>query len=354
MITAVFTQWKFEVPILSLCVNRNGDWVAAALADGTARLLPASDEAITPKVVKMHDGISLSLQPDADAHAFLSGGDDGKVLILDPTTDSTTPLAEQSRPTIWIDHVASSADGKFRAYNEGKIIHVLNEEGHEHFTPLLSVPTNPGGISFSPNGKRLAVSHYNGVTLWWLNSKKAEATTLEWKGSHLDMIWSPDGKALLTSMQENALHGWLLSDDNKEMRMQGYMSKIRSMAFTPRGKYLATSGAQQVICWPFSGGGPWGKAPLMLGGAENRLVTQVAPHPQDEMVAAGYSDGMIVLAPLDGRMEMMINPPTPTTNPAINGLVWNANGDALFASTESGLLFLFTIDSVKKALVHPN
>jgi len=52
MLSAVYSQWKFEVPILSLCVNRNGDWVVAALADGTARLLPASDEAINPKPSK--------------------------------------------------------------------------------------------------------------------------------------------------------------------------------------------------------------------------------------------------------------------------------------------------------------
>jgi|GEM_PF-39583 HAD superfamily hydrolase (TIGR01509 family) len=344
MISAAYNQWKFDTPVLSLAVNRNGDWVAAALADGTARLFPASDEAVQPKSVKLHDGISLSLQPDADEHAFLSGGDDGKVLILDPAIGETTLLAEHKNT--WIDFVAGSSDGKFRTYNTGKTIHVLNEEGQKH--ALLSVPSNPGGISFSPNGKRLAVSHYNGVTLWWLNTKEQTSTTLEWKGSHLGLIWSPDGKVLLSSMQEAALHGWQLVD-NKEMRMQGYAAKIKSMGFTARGKYLATSGAEQVICWPFSAGGPWGKAPLTLGGADNRLVTHIAPHPKDEMVAAGYTDGMIILAPLDGRMEIMINPPQ---DAAINGLVWNADGDALFASSESGSILLFTIDSVKKALVH--
>jgi WD40 repeat protein len=348
MTSAIYRQWKLSAPVLSLCINRNGDWVAATLADGTARLFPASDEAIEPTSIKLHDGISLSLQPDADAHAFLSGGDDGKVLILDPLTNSTTLLAEHKNQ--WIDHVAASSDGKCRAYNTGKIIHVLNEEGAEKFNPLLMVASSPGALSFSPNGKRLAVSHYNGVSLWWMNAKETHPVTLEFKGSHLGLIWSPDSKLLLTSMQDNALHGWQLSD-GKEMRMQGYAAKVRSMNFTPRGKYLATSGADQVICWPFSGGGPWGKPPMTLGGNDNRLVTQVASHPKDDMVAAGYSDGMIVLAPLDGRMEMMINPPSDDPAATINGLVWNAAGDALFASSESGTVLLFTINSVRKALV---
>ena len=364
MISAVYRQWKFNAPVVSLCVNRNGDWIMAALGDGTAQLFPASDEANEPKSIKLHDGVSLSLQPDADAHAFLSGGDDGRILIIDPAVGEATLLAEHKGQ--WIDHVAGSADGKYRAYNTGKKIHVLNEEGKPAADTPLAVSSNPGALAFSPNGKRLAVSHYNGVSLWGVNvltravavarsaeqsrENNAAPTIFAWKGSHLDLIWSPDGKALLTSMQDCALHGWQLSD-GKEMRMQGYAAKIRSMGFTARGKYLATSGADQIICWPFSGGGPWGKAPLTLGEPDTRLVTQVAPHPKDEMVAGGYNDGMVVMAPLDGRMEIVINPPSVTDKSPVNGLVWNAAGDALFASSESGTLMLFTIDSVRNAIV---
>ena len=85
--------------------------------------------------------------------------------------------------------------------------------------------------------------------------------------------------------------------------------KFIRLPFTARGKYLATGGANQVICWPFFNGGPWGKQPMTLGGADDRLVTRVAPHPRDEIVAAGYEDGMIILSPLDGRMEVMLHPP---------------------------------------------
>ena len=237
--SAIYRQWKFDAPVASLCVNRNGDWVAAALGDGSAQLFPASDEADEPKSLKLHDGVSLSLQPDADAYAFLSGGDDGKVLIIDPAVGETTLLVEHKNQ--WVDHVAGSADGKYRAYNAGKKIYVLDEEGKPKFAEPLAVPSNPGALAFSPNGKRLAASHYNGVSLWWMNSKDMTPITLTWKGSHLDLIWSPDGKALLTSMQDCALHCWQLSD-GKEMRMQGYAAKIRSMGFTARGKYLATSG----------------------------------------------------------------------------------------------------------------
>ena len=207
-------------------------------------------------------------------------------------------------------------------------------------------------MAFSPKGKRLAVTHYNGVSLWWTVSKDSEAVKLPWKGSHLNAIWHPDGKILITALQENSLHGWRLSDMN-EMRMEGYAAKARSMGFSAKGRYLATSGAPQVICWPFFGGGPWGETPLTLGAGELRLVTRVAPHPRDDLIAAGHDDGMIILAPLDGRsMEVMIHPPIATQGAGVTGLVWNEAGDCLYVGLENGAVMLFTLDSVKQAVVH--
>ena len=351
MTSAVHHLWKLDTPVTALCINHNGDTVAASLGDGTVKIFPADDTTDAPKSIRAHDGISLCLRPDADAHAFLSGGDDGRVVILDPTVNEPTEIANHKN--MWVDYVASSADGTHRAYTVGKRLFVLNDDARVKFDAPL--PSSAGGLAFSPNGKRLAVSHYNGVSLFWLNAKETKPETLSWKGSHLDALWSPDGKVVMTSLQENALHGWQLAD-GKELRMQGYAAKVKSMGWTARGKFLATSGADQIICWPFSGGGPWGKPPLTLAGRDIAgslapLVTWVVPHPKDDMVAAGYGDGMIVLAPLDGRVEVMIYPPQSGEAQAITGLVWNAAGEALFAGTEAGTVISFTIDSVRGALV---
>ena len=318
-----------------------------ALGDGSMRALPAEETADTPRGIKVHNGVSLSLQPDADDHAFLSGGDDGCVYIIDPQLDAPTLLAEQKHK--WVDQIATSVEG-LRAYSVGKNVYLLNDAGEAVGEPMAH-PSSIGGMAFSPNGKRLAVSHYNGVSLWWTNAKGGMPVKLTWKGSHLGVVWHPDGKIVMTSLQESALHGWRLAD-NAEMRMQGYASKVHSMGFTPKGRYLATAGADQVICWPYFGGGPWNKTPLVLGGQDNRLVTRVAPHPKDDLVAAGYDDGMVILAPLDGRMEYMISVPQTGKGNAVVGLAWNGEGDCLFAALEKGELLLFTVESVRKAVMH--
>jgi WD40 repeat protein len=342
---AVLREWNFNVPVTALAVTRDGAWIGLAMGDGSFRFLPASEEAKEPKELGLHNGISLSFAPDADAHAFLSGGDDGRVYIIDPALNAPTLLAEHKGK--WIDHVAATEG--FRAYSVGKEVHLLDDEGQEKLG-ALQLPSSAGGLAFSPNGKRLAATHYNGISLFWTNAKDTISAKLTWKGSHLGAIWHPDGKIVLSSMQESSLHGWRLSDMN-EMQMQGYVAKVHSMDFTAKGKYLATSGAPQVICWPFFGGGPWGKTPLTLGSGEMRLVTRVAAHPKDDLVAAGYDDGLILLSPLDGRMDMMINLPV-GAGAAVVGLGWNKGGDCLFAALENGTLMLFTIDSVKKAVRH--
>src|SRR5581483_10214481 len=105
----------------------------------------------------------------------------------------------------------------------------LDDAGEEKFA--VQTPSSPGGLAFSPNGKRLAASHYNGISLYWTNAKEATPTKFAWKGSHLGIIWHPDSKIVITAMQEAALHGWRLTDNN-EMQMQGYAGKVHSMGFT--------------------------------------------------------------------------------------------------------------------------
>ena len=112
----------------------------------------------------------------------------------------------------------------------------------------LEVPSTVGGLAFAPKGLRLAVSHYNGATLWFPNAR-SEPAMLAWKGSHLAVRFTPDGRFVVTSMQEPGLHCWRLSD-RKDMRMSGYSARVRSLAFAADGKSLATSGADSSCRQP--------------------------------------------------------------------------------------------------------
>ena len=214
------------------------------------------------------------------------------------------------------------------AWSAGKTAYVKSPKGEEK---SLEVPSTVGGLAFAPKGLRLAIAHYNGATLWFPNMA-ATAEFLPWAGSHLAVMFSPDNKFLVTAMHEPALHGWRLAD-NRHMRMTGYPGRVKSMSWSADGKFLATSGADTIIMWPFaSKDGPMGKEPAMLAPMQAR-VAAVACHPKQGVLAVGYSDGTILMVRLEDGAEILVRR---NATPAVSALAWNAKGTLLAFADEEG------------------
>jgi WD40 repeat protein len=233
----------------------------------------------------------------------------------------------------WIDALALR--GKACAWSAGKRVRARDEIGA---VKTWSAPTTARGLAFQPKGFRLAATHYNGATLWFPKVEGAPQT-LEWKGAHLDVAFSPDGRFLVTSMQENALHGWRLQD-SRNMRMTGYPAKTRSLSWSHDGQWLATSGADAAVVWPFKDkDGPMGKAPRECGVREAR-VTQVAFHPKALVVAIGYADGLVLLTRLADAAEILVRHPG---DGPVSALAWDASGARLLFGLESGAAGLLSL-----------
>jgi WD40 repeat protein len=309
----------------------SGQVAAWALGDGTVRLLNSGGGDWSS--VQAHDGAVLALADDA-AGGFLTGGDDGRLMRIGRDGALAIVATYGSK---WVEHVARFADGRARllACAVGKQLHLLDGEGAS--LKVLVHPSTVTGIAFDPKGKRVAASHYNGVSLWYVASKTDSPRRLEWKGSHIGIAFSPDNDHVVTAMQENALHGWRLSD-GQHMRMPGYPSKTESLSFTRAGKWLASSGAESVVLWPFFGGGPMGKAPSELAMAmEGALCSRVVCHPQKDVVAAGYSDGLMLVADLTTQRVLPVCGPG---RGAVTAVGWSGDGGYLAFGTETGFLAL--------------
>ena len=274
-----------------------------------------------PRHVPVHDGAILATA--ADNERVVSGGDDGKIVATDAKGE-TRVLAIDPKHR-WIDHVAIGPDGAV-AWSAGKSAFVQGKELRE-----LEAPSTVGALAFLPKGFRLAIAHYNGATLWFPNAAAAPEF-LEWKGSHLAATVSPDGRFLVTAMQDPMLHGWRLSD-RKHMRMSGYAARVTSLSWSVGGDWLATSGAPQLILWPFqTKDGPMGKEPRVLAPAEHRIET-VACHPRQEVVAAGYGDGMVLLVRIQDGAEILARR---SGGGPVTALAWSADGRFLAFGTEDG------------------
>ena len=304
-----------------------GDVVAIVGTEEAVTLI--GDDATTKRVEVGAGGILCSA---SDGSRIALGCDDGQLVSVGADGATETLVTDTKRR--WIDNVALHPDGAI-AWSAGKTAFVRPPKGADK---SLDVASTVGGLAFAPKGFRLAIAHYNGATLWFPNMAGAPET-LEWKGSHLGVTFSPDGRFLVTSMHESALHGWRLVDA-KHMRMTGYPGRVRSMQWTAGGKALATSGADCVILWPFVGkDGPMGKEPAMLAPLASR-ATIVACHPLSDILAVGYADGTVLMVRFDDGAEILARR---SDGAAIAGLAWNGKGSRLAYVTEQGDAGLLTL-----------
>jgi WD40 repeat protein len=269
----------------------------------------------------IHGGAILASA--SDGTRLVSGGDDGKIVTTD--VGSSRVLATDPKQR-WIDHIALGPDGAV-AWSAGKTAFVQAKELRQY-----EAPSTVGGLAFLPKGFRLAIAHYNGATLWFPNAAQAAPERLEWKGSHLGATVSPDGRFLVTSMQEPMLHGWRLVD-RQHMRMSGYAARVMSFDWSAGGRWLATSGSAQIILWPFqTKEGPMGKQPRLLAPAESR-VEVVACHRRQDIVATGYGDGMVLLVRIEDGAEILAKKPGEAP---VTALAWSADGLLLAWGAEDG------------------
>jgi WD40 repeat protein len=306
-----------------------GGLAAFALGDGTVRLVtPAS-----VLTVEAHDGAVLCATQHPSGRGMVTGGDDGAVVWsrLEGDEGVATRLARQQGR--WIDAIAASPASGLIAYAFGKQAAVLDvaDAGFERsFTHERSV----AGLAFDPKGRRLAVASYGGVSLWWAKIADQKPSVLRWPGGHGVLAWSPDGKFLISSLQENQLHGWRLSDA-KDMRMGGYPAKVKSLAFTDNGAILATSGAGGAVVWPFTGAtGPMGKEAAEIGlSPSGAKTTCVAAAPVRPVMAAGFDDGTLWAANLKtGKLEKLKS----DKGPPITALAVAADASAVAYGDEAG------------------
>lgn len=307
-----------------------GSHCSAALFAGDAPLFALADGTIHRRAeaggrVRAHSAL-LAAAATADRRSLLTTGEDGRVCRTDATGEPAELVAV---PRKWVSCVASSVRGAL-AYGSGRSVWVGEASG-----PLreLQHARSVASIAFSPDGSRLAVARYGGVSVHAVDGD-ASPVDLEWKGIYAGIGFAPDGRFLIACMQDELLHGWRLQDA-RHFRMAGYAARIRDWAWSADGRWLATSGAASAVLWPFDGAdGPMGSTALEVGAPRGDvLVTAVACHPRGAELAIGYADGAVALASIDDEAGRMLRA---ADRGAVTSLAWHNSGARLAFGTASG------------------
>lgn len=334
--------WMYSTPVVALAWSDDGKAVSFAQGDGHVALVDAQwprgprlaartgggVEVVAAEVPAhrplraiCHQGSALCIAHDTEG-GFVSGGDDGRLVRIPKAGEPSVLI---TAPGAWIDALACSHHGTL-AHAVGRRINRHSAAGPSH----IDLPAPALAMAFSPDGLCLAVAHSDGVTLW-----PAQGVTrqLVWRGYHRALAWSPDGRYLVTGMQENALHGWRVADGG-DIEMGGYPGQPLSLSFAHDGRYLATSGATRPVCWGFDPPGQAGQ-PVECGIPSRTPVSCVSCHPRQHLVAAGYVNGAVLLCRPGSDEGLFIKG---AGGGAVTGLAWSGDGAKLAFGSQEGVL----------------
>lgn len=308
--------------------------LAAIGGDGTLHLLrPDMDKPLSLAIASESALLGLITTPQG----FVTAADNGDLHLTTPQ-GQTTLLASTGH--MFLEHIAyCPRTQQVLAATGKKLTAVKLKDGTTTILPH-TLPSTIAGLAVSPIGPRVAAGHYGGATILATDSPKNAPRNLVWKGSHLALTYSPDGKWLISAMQENAIHLWRLSD-GMDLQMRGYPGKISQFSWSPSGQELATNGGFGIPLWNFSNKdrGPAGQQARVIAdsGAQETTVSAVAMHPKGPFCAVGYADGLALLTNTDQDRAVLIQEPASTP---LTHLAWSPDGLYLATTTASGTLTL--------------
>ena len=245
--------------VTALAFDRKGDRIASGASDGTVSIWDVTDGDRLATMAAHADAIEgLTFTPDG--LRLVTGGSDASLRFWDAQTgallrEDTEFDAEVIGPTFSPDGslFGFAASGEAHLWRLG---FVTDESGtqvtHEE---VLSIPES-GGVTFSPDGKRLATVSGNDISI----RESATGQELQKLFGHTGWVmgveFSPDGESLVTTSLDGSARIWSVGPGSELVAVPvpaaGYGTRV---VFSPDGGYLAiNAGDGTATLWDAASG----------------------------------------------------------------------------------------------------
>lgn len=192
--------------------------------------------------------------------------------------------------------------------------------------------------SFPQFGPVILLTCYGHLKIYQIESMR-QVEDFQWKGSLINLQMCPNKKYVVCGTQEQTIHIWNLKQ-KKDFEMRGFAQKVKQTSFREDGLLMAHGSGEEIIVWDFSGQGPAGKRPVILGPHETK-VTEVKYQNQGQLLASAGQDGVILFWKHD-------QPDTPLAisgirDQEITKLAWTPDDKNLFVGFATGYVVMIPV-----------
>ncbi len=130
------------------------------------------------------------------------------------------------------------------------------------------------------------------------------------------------------------MHLWIPEEDI-ELHMSGYESKVKHLSFDHTSRWLATGGGRDACVWDCSGDGPEGSEPTML--PHDAPVCAVAFQNTHGLLAVASADGVVQLWSPERKQPLRATVKMPA---AATKLAWSPDDRLLAIGSEKGVVYV--------------
>ena len=290
---------------------------------------------------------SVAFSPDGQFVA--SGHEDNAIRFRDVVTG--LPLKTFKGPNYEARCLVFSLDGKTLACTGG--LDILLQDAHTGEEKMLLTGHEWGmhSMVLSPDGDTLASgSEDTTIRLWDMHTGEHKRTLNGHKHRVYSVAFSPDGKTLASGSDDNTIRLWSVDTGETQRILTAHAGEVedvdnghssvegvKSVAFSPDGKTLASGGGDNVIhLWAIG----TGKRKMTLVG-HTHWVFSLAFSPDGKTLASGSVDSDIRLwDPHTGQHKKTLT----GHGDWVRSIAFSSDGKTLVSGSDDGSVLLWKID----------